>query len=276
MHRSSFSRTSYSRGTEFLDPSNSHRPRQPRACLLDMVQLLVPILLLYRGFAIMGHDSVRVPRLGGARGTSQAPSRTGLVSVVSPHRTGLELPGRLSFDAWQDVGRHLAAIIDTSAWWLADWLVFGQEHYPGRYDDAIRKTSLDYQTLRNYAWVARRISLPRRRDTLSFAHHAEVAALPFPEQDYWLRQAERYQWSRNILRRELRASLKDRKQQPQNARDALEAASPPKPTRTLSLHVSSEQLSICLRAATVDHADLQEWAIGVLQDEASRTLREGQ
>lgn len=195
---------------------------------------------------------------------------------MSPHRTGLELPGHLSFNAWQDVGQSLVAIMDSSVWWLADWLVFGQEHYPGRYDDAIRRTSLDYQTLRNYAWVARRLSLPRRRDTLSFAHHAEVAALPAPEQDYWLQQAERYQWSRNILRRELRASLKDREQQAQGAQDALKAAGPPEPTRTLSLRVSSEQLSICLRAASADHADLEEWATTVLQDEAFRTVREGQ
>ena len=43
---------------------------------------------------------------------------------------------------------------------------------------------LDYQTLRNYAWVARRFAMSRRRDTLSFGHHAEVPALPEPEQGY--------------------------------------------------------------------------------------------
>jgi hypothetical protein len=41
----------------------------------------------------------------------------------------------------------------------------------------------------NYAWVARRFAMSRRRDTLSFGHHAEVAALPEPEQDFWLREA---------------------------------------------------------------------------------------
>ena len=49
---------------------------------------------------------------------------------------------------------------------------------------------LDYQTLRNYAWVARRFPAGRRRAGVSFAHHAEVARLPEPEQDYWLRRAE--------------------------------------------------------------------------------------
>lgn len=36
--------------------------------------------------------------------------------------------------------------------------------------------------------------MSRRRDTLSFGHHAEVAARAEPEQDYWLRQAEEHCW----------------------------------------------------------------------------------
>jgi hypothetical protein len=44
--------------------------------------------------------------------------------------------------------------------------------------------------------------LPRRRDTLSFQHHAEVAAIAEPEQDLWLTRAQRLRWSRNELRRQ--------------------------------------------------------------------------
>jgi hypothetical protein len=36
--------------------------------------------------------------------------------------------------------------------------------------------------------------MSRRRDTLSFGHHAEVATLSEPEQDYWLRKAEEHRW----------------------------------------------------------------------------------
>jgi hypothetical protein len=64
------------------------------------------------------------------------------------------------------------------------WLIHGENAYSGRYRDAIEQTSLDYQTLRNYAWVARSLPLSRRRDTLSFAHHAEVARPPECEQDF--------------------------------------------------------------------------------------------
>jgi hypothetical protein len=48
--------------------------------------------------------------------------------------------------------------------------------------------------------------MSRRRATLSFQHHAEVAALPEPDRELWLRRAERERWSRNELRRQLAAA----------------------------------------------------------------------
>jgi hypothetical protein len=129
--------------------------------------------------------------------------------VVIP-RIGMMLPRQLPYDKWIRIGRQLATISSSSAWCLGDWLAYGEDAYSGRYRDAIEQTSLDYQTLRNYAWVARRFALSRRRDTLSFAHHAEVARLPEPEQDFWLRKAVELSWSRNRLRQEVRASLAER------------------------------------------------------------------
>lgn len=137
------------------------------------------------------------------------PDRAGAVEVIVPKK-GLLLPRQLPFQAWLSIGSQLSAVANSSAWCLGDWLAYGETAYNGRYRDAIERTSLDYQTLRNYAWVARSFELSRRRDTLSFGHHAEVAALPEVEQDFWLRKAEELDWSRNQLRREVRASLKER------------------------------------------------------------------
>ena len=94
---------------------------------------------------------------------------------------GLQLPQRLPFQRWLDIGRQLSAVCTSAAWCLGDWLVFGEKAYAGRYREAIEQTGLDYQTLRNYAWVARKFIMSRRRDTISFGHHAEVAALAGPE-----------------------------------------------------------------------------------------------
>jgi len=40
------------------------------------------------------------------------------------------------------------------------------------------------------AYVAGRFEVPRRREALSFSHHAELAGLPAEEQDLWLDRAE--------------------------------------------------------------------------------------
>jgi hypothetical protein len=56
-------------------------------------------------------------------------------------------------------------------------------------------------------WVVGQFELSRQRDTLRFGHHAEVAALPGPKQDFWLLKVEEFGWPVTRLRRELQASL---------------------------------------------------------------------
>jgi len=116
-------------------------------------------------------------------------------------------------------------VADASAWWIGDWLVFGQREYGNRYKQAVAATGLDYQTLRNYAWVASRFCASRRRDTLSFGHHAEVAALCEDDQEAWLRRSVVEGWSRNELRRKLRAKRTERPELPSAV--AIELAVPP-------------------------------------------------
>lgn len=137
------------------------------------------------------------PRLGG-----REPAR------VTP--SGLQIPAGTDYDAWMTMGRRITGVANACAWCLGDWLVYGEQTFGSRYKTALKATSLDYQTLRNYAWVARRFDMSRRRDNLSFQHHAEVAGLPDAHQDLWLRRAERARWSRNELRRRLRAERNGR------------------------------------------------------------------
>jgi len=170
---------------------------------------------------------------------------------------------------------QLAVIVNTTGWWLGDWLIYGQDNYEGRYKEAIERTSLDYQTLRNYAWVARAFSVSRRRDTLSFAHHAEVAGLSDPEQDFWLRTAASSRWSRNRLRAEVKTSLNGRRDKtplnepddPAGHRDGGDGQLPP--SQILALRISSEQFQRFERAADAQNGSLEEWAIVIL-DQVSK------
>lgn len=208
--------------------------------------------------------------------------------------TGIQFPRQLPYEKWLDIGRQLAAVSTSSAWCLGDWLVHGEDAYRGRYRDAIEQTCLDYQTLRNYAWVSRRFALYRRRGILSFAHHAEVAGLPEHEQDFWLRKAEEFSWSRNRLRKEVRASLAERttagdsdathaslgESQAQAAGEtsnvtdsSCTGAAPSLQSATagvpIQVKLSPPQLESCQAAADKSGRSIEEWAAIVL-DRAAR------
>jgi hypothetical protein len=172
---------------------------------------------------------------------------------VLPSRTGVSFDALLSFEAWRTVGARIGAYSSASAWWLADWLVFGQMKYGRRYREAISVTGLDYQTLRNYAVVARRFEVSRRRDTLTFQHHAELCALPDAEQDRWLDLASTHRWTRSELRRQLRASR----------------AAVAQPTGLLRLDIGTERELHWRTAAERSRCALEEWMTRIL-DEAAR------
>lgn len=204
-------------------------------------------------------------------------SRTSLnarygVPVFVPGK-GLQLPNKLPFDKWLNIGRQLSDICTSSAWCLGDWLVYGEDAYAGRYRDAIEQTSLDYQTLRNYAWVVKRFSLPRRRDMLSFGHHAEVAALPEPEQDFWLRKAEELHWSVKQLRREVRTSLTERSAGGDRQHEVAPGrGQPERPMASLEIHIAPEKLELCQAAAERSGLSMDAWAALTLEKAAHSAL----
>jgi hypothetical protein len=193
-------------------------------------------------------------------------------------RTGITFAQQLTYEKWLGIGRQLATVSASSAWCLGDWLIYGENAYSGRYRNAIEQTSLDYQTLRNYAWVARRFPLSRRRETLSFAHHAEVARLPEHEQDFWLRKADEFSWSRNRLRKELRASMAERS----TAAATPGADSAPAPvahsvhpardSMQIRVQLSPEQLQSCQAVAEMLGHSVEEWAARALERAAEEEL----
>jgi hypothetical protein len=124
-------------------------------------------------------------------------------SLIQRSPVEARFAGSMTFADWAQAGCRLAHISHGVAWALGDWLNYGRERFGGRYREAVATTALDYQTLRNYAWVARSVPVERRRACLSFQHHAEIASLAEAEQELWLGRAERLRWSRNQLRKEI-------------------------------------------------------------------------
>lgn len=204
------------------------------------------------------------------------PAALQLGSSVVPKSTGLVFTSKVTFQAWESIGQHLLSVADTTAWWIADWLAYGEASFRDRYHEAIRQTSLKYQTLRNYAWVARQIDLPRRRDRLSFGHHAEVAALNQPEQDFWLRKADELGWSRNHLRSEIRASLRERginhksspwsiSQSSHDMRRERRDRDTNSTTMNITLSLTSCEFARFTEVAHKQNQEVEEWALQALK-----------
>jgi hypothetical protein len=183
------------------------------------------------------------------------PHRLALSSAVKARRDGLWLPAQLAIEDWSEIGLQIATIGDSSAWWLGDWLVYGKKKYPDRYKQAISASALDYQTLRNYAWVCRQFPIPRRRAALSFQHHAELASLTPDQQDEWLDKAEALDWSLHALRRQLKAGAVGKRKR---GDDLL----------TLKLPATQTQQERWRLAATATGADIENWIIMALDDAA--------
>jgi hypothetical protein len=114
--------------------------------------------------------------------------------------------GQLELGQWTDVGRRLGTMGRCSQWWVGDWVRYGVAKWGEKYKAAARITGYDGHSLRNMAYVASRFDSSRRRDNLSFSHHAELSALGPEEQDYWLELATAQRLSVGDLRTELRAA----------------------------------------------------------------------
>jgi hypothetical protein len=115
-------------------------------------------------------------------------------------------PAQLDRAGWLVAGISLAEFGRVNNWWVGDWVRYGDARWGEKYTEAARITGLDSKTLRNIAYVASRFRLSRRRDNLTWTHHAEVAALAPDQQDEWLDRAVALRLSPGDLRLELRAA----------------------------------------------------------------------
>ena len=125
--------------------------------------------------------------------------------TVTP--TSLQLQGIMPFSKYLDAARLLGKIGHGVPWWCGDLLNYGEARYGERYAQAEAVMGLDAGTLANIASVCSRVDPSRRREQLSFAHHAEVAKLEPQDQATWLARAERDGLTRAALRKALKGEV---------------------------------------------------------------------
>lgn len=126
--------------------------------------------------------------------------------TIGDKALALVLPKNQSFDEWLELGRDLASASKVLNWWIGDWWAAGSHRYGARAKLAAEGIfGREFQSLANMASVCRAFETSRRREHLSFAHHAEVAGLEPDQADDLLERAERDGWTRNDIRAEATA-----------------------------------------------------------------------
>ncbi|WP_229715339.1 LmbU family transcriptional regulator [Mangrovihabitans endophyticus] len=190
--------------------------------------------------------------------------RQAAVPRVMTTKVALDFPRDFSYDQWERTGRQLAGLLSSSAWWLGDWLIYGKRHYSDRYERAIQACNLQYQTLRNYAWVAGRYPACQRRQGLSFQHHAEIAALDVDDRERWLQRALAERWSIRRLREAVRTAR------------GLGTTTPAEPEEEVAgvrrLALPGERFDRWHEAADYAGVDVEQWVTATLDSAAERVL----
>jgi hypothetical protein len=146
-------------------------------------------------------------------------------------RVGWTPAADIDLAEWSAVGRRLGEIGRCSQWWLGDWINYGNAKFGERYSRAAKLTGYDTQSLMNMVYVASRFDIYRRREKLSWSHHATVAALDLDGQEMWLTRASIEKLSVADLRVELRT----------HRRALEEGAAQPEPQRV----TAHEHLLVC-------------------------------
>jgi hypothetical protein len=136
--------------------------------------------------------------------TTQPPALA-LPAGVEIRPTGLYIPPGLALVQWVSIGWHLRMIDEALQWCWGDWLANGEIVYGETYAQYASISGKAEKTLQNIVYVCRAVEPSRRRENLSFGHHAAVASLEPNKQSQYLQIAEDNGWSV----RELRECIKE-------------------------------------------------------------------
>ncbi len=94
--------------------------------------------------------------------------------------TSLTLPGDLTEEQTNEVGRRLAKIHKAAQWWIGDYWNYRQKKGWGDGSEIAAKIGFSYETAREYGKIAARYQLGVRTPKLSYSHHKVVAYEPEP------------------------------------------------------------------------------------------------
>lgn len=102
---------------------------------------------------------------------------------------------------WLAAGRSLSGSASDQSWAFADWLAAGHAAWGAEaMREAAESTGAPSGKISNYLAVSKAYPPIRRRISLTFSHHLEVARLPDTEREQLLDRAEAGEWTRAEIR----------------------------------------------------------------------------
>lgn len=101
---------------------------------------------------------------------------------------GLEIRGMPPLAAFAELGEALRTFERTLAFVIGDWINALEDRYGEEASQVIDASGWSLNTIRTYAWTAKKVPPENRRidEGLTYAHHQAVGALEPAEQRHWL------------------------------------------------------------------------------------------
>jgi hypothetical protein len=113
---------------------------------------------------------------------------------------GLVLHDDITLEQALEVGELLGRVAKGHQWWIGDLLVEAEKRWGEESAQLEATIGLAPHTLQNYQWVAEHVERARRRENLTWSHHAEIARLTPKQQAEALDRAEADCWTVRQLR----------------------------------------------------------------------------
>ena len=112
---------------------------------------------------------------------------------------GMVLDRPLTFDEWSS-GLGIGKGVRAFAWAAGDWLLYGEQAFPDRYEQGMNATGLSLGYLRNLVSLCSRVKRHIRNPNLSISHHQAVTSFNEHYQKKLLDLAEKNEWDRDTFR----------------------------------------------------------------------------
>lgn len=113
--------------------------------------------------------------------------------------TSLSVPDSFTEEQCLAVVAQLQSMDKCIRWWLGDAIAAADKRY-GAAKKAAQAAGISHNSARHCSSLSEEFGVCRRRHTLSWSHHQEVAAKPVEEQEKWLDYAEEQGLSQKALR----------------------------------------------------------------------------